>query len=57
MHDLDDLLSRRQTAHHFLSNGTFSDTGDKILDDLKVNVGLKQRQANLAHGDIDISFR
>ena len=34
--------------------GAFPDAGDEVLDDLVVDVGLEERETDLAHGDVDI---
>jgi hypothetical protein len=56
MNNLDHSLRRRQALHHFDANGARLDFIDKVLDNLVVDVGFQQRQANLAHGDIDVTL-
>ena len=56
MNDLDDLLARSQATHDLRADGSFPDAGHKVLHNLVVDIGLKQREANLAHGKINISF-
>ena len=55
-HDLDDILRRRQRFHDLGGHAAFLGLGDKLLDDLKVNVGLEQRHANIAHGRSNIGL-
>jgi hypothetical protein len=43
VNNLDDLLPRRQAGKHFPADRLFRDRGDKILHDLEVDIGLKQR--------------
>ena len=47
-HNLDDLLARRQRRQHFLADGLGLNVVDQLLDDFEVDVGLKQRQPDLA---------
>ena len=49
-HDLDDVLRRRQRLHDLGGHAALLGLGNELLDDLKVNVGLEQRHANIAHG-------
>ena len=49
MHDLHDLLPRRQALENVLPVRTLSHLVDEVLDDLEVDVGLEQRQPDLAH--------
>ena len=46
--DLDDLLGGRKRGEHFLAHGLFLDRFDELLDDAEMDVGLKQRHADLA---------
>ena len=55
-HDLDDVLRRRQRFHDLGGHAALLGLGDKLLDDLKVDVGLEQRHANVAHGRGDIDL-
>jgi hypothetical protein len=47
--DLDDLLSRREALQHLLAERPLSDAGDEVAHDLEVDVGLEQREPDLAH--------
>ena len=49
MDDLDDLLSGVEAAEHVLADGALLHRRDEIAGDLEVDVGLEQRQADLAH--------
>ena len=51
--DLDDLLRRRQAAEHVLPHRPIAHAVDERLDDLEVDVGLEQRQTNLAQRGLD----
>ncbi len=53
-HNLDDLLARRKRRQHFLPDGLGLDLINQLLDDLEVDVGLKQRQPNLPQRLLDI---
>ena len=55
-HDLDDVLRRRQRLHDLGGHAALLGLGDELLDDLKVNVGLEQRHANIAHGRSNIGL-
>jgi hypothetical protein len=54
--DLDDLLTRSEAAKYILANGPFLNAADKILDDLEVDVSLKERKAHLAQSFLYIVF-
>src|SRR5271169_5328048 len=54
--DLDDLLGRRQRGHHFLAEGLLADVLDEFLDNVEVDVGFEQRQANFFEGVADVLF-
>ena len=54
--DLDHLLTRRQAVEHVGADGLLADARDEVLDDLEVDVGLEQGQADLAHGGVDVGF-
>ena len=54
--DLDDLLAGRQAVEHLVADGPLADARDEVLDDLEVDVRLEQRQADLAHGGIDVGL-
>ena len=49
MHDLDDLLARREALQHLLADGALPHAPDEVLDDLEIDVGLEQREPDLAH--------
>ena len=51
--DPDDLLRRRQALEHVLIDRAIADAIDERLDDLEVDVGLEQRQADLAQRRLD----
>src|SRR5581483_3333923 len=55
-HDLDDLLSGRQSRHYLLSQIFGPDMLDQVFDNVEVDVSFKQRDANLAQGLADIFF-
>ena len=55
-HDLDDVLRRRERLHDLCGHAALLGLGDELLDDLKVNVGLEQRHANIAHGRSNIGL-
>lgn len=55
-HDLDDVLRRRQRLHDLGGHAALLSLSNELLDDLKVNVGLEQRHANVAHGRGDIGL-
>ena len=38
------------------ADGPLADAGDEVLDDLEVDVGLEQGEADLAHGGIDVGL-
>ncbi len=52
--DLHDLLAGRQAAEDLGSNSSLADARDEVLDDLEVDVRLEERQADLAHGGVDV---
>ena len=47
--DLHDLLAGRKALRDVGAERPLLHLGDELLDDLEVDVGLEQRQANLAH--------
>src|SRR5207244_5029257 len=55
--DLDHLLRRREAAEDVLPHRAVANTVDERLDDLEVDVGLEQREANLAQRGLDVLFR
>ena len=56
-HHLHDVLPRRQRLEDVLADGLFADAVDEALDDLEVDVGFEEGQANLAEGLEDILLR
>ena len=54
--NLDDLLAGRKRRQHFLSDGLGLDAVDQLFDNFEVDVGFKQRQANLAQRLGDVFF-
>src|SRR5437773_1908425 len=55
--DLDDLLRRRQAPEHSLAHRAIADAVDEGLDDLEIDVGLEQREPDLAQCGFDQVFR
>ena len=55
--DLDDLLPRRQAPEDRLVHRPVADAVDERLDDLEVDVGLEQRQPDLAQRRLDVLGR
>ncbi len=55
--DLDDLFGGREGGEDLLPDGLGADLFDQILDDVEVDVGFEQRDADLAQGFGDIFFR
>ena len=47
--DLDDLLARGEALQHLLAERALAHVATKSLDDLEVDVGLEQREPDLAH--------
>ena len=56
-HDLDDLLRRRQAAKHILPERPIAHAVDERLDDLEVDVGFEQREADLAERRLHVLRR
>ena len=54
--DFDDLLGRRERGEDFSSDGLLADVLDEVGDDLEVDVGFKQGDANFAQGFGDVLF-
>jgi hypothetical protein len=52
--DLHHLLAGRQAVEHVRSHRPLLDAGDEILDDAEVDVGLEQREPDLAHRLVDV---
>ncbi len=55
-HDLDDLLGGRKRGQHFGADGLGANVLDQVVDDVEVDVGFKQRHANLAQRFGDVLF-
>ena len=47
--DLHDLLAGREALRHLLAERALLDRCDEVLDDVEVDVGLEQRETDLAH--------
>ena len=47
--DLHDLLARRQALEDLLAKRLLADPSDEVADDGEVDIGLEQREADLAH--------
>ncbi len=58
-HDFDHLLGGRKRGEHFGADGLFADVLDEVGDDLEVDVGFEQRDADFAQrlGDVFFSER
>ena len=56
VHELDDVLPGVEPPEDVLPESLGLDAGDEVLDDLEVDVGLEQREPNLAHRLVDIFF-
>ena len=54
--DLDDLLAGGQALEDLLADRPLADPRDEVLDDLEVDVGLEQRQPDLAHRGVDVGL-
>ena len=54
--DLDDLLGGRERGKHLAANGFGADVLDELVDDVEVDVGFEQGDANLAQGFADVFF-
>src|SRR5882724_2013843 len=55
--DLDDLLRRRQAVKNVLPHRAVAYSVDERLDDLEIDVGLEQRQTDLAQRGLNIFRR
>ena len=53
---IDDVLPGVEPPEDVLAESLGLDAGDEVLDDLEVDVGLEQREPNLAHRLVDIFF-
>src|SRR5580698_5584125 len=54
MHDLDEGLARREAFRHLHADRTRLDGVGESLDDRQRDIGVKQRETNLAHGFGDV---
>ena len=54
--DLHHVLRRGERIEHLGGEAALLGLGDEFLDDLEVDIGLEQRQADFAHGGVDILF-
>ena len=54
--DLDDLLGRVQRLADLLAAGPLLDRGDELLDHGQRDVGLEQRDPDLARGGVDVGL-
>ena len=54
--DLHDLLARAQAGQDLRADRLLADPADEVLHDLEVDVGLEQRQPDLAHRRIDVGL-
>ena len=54
--DLDHLLGGRKRGEHFGADGLFADVLDQVGDDLEVDVGFEQGDANFAQSFGDVFF-
>ena len=55
-HDLDHLLGGRERGEHFSANSLGANVLDQVVDDLQVDVGFEQRDADLAQSLGDVFF-
>ena len=55
--DLDDHLRGREAFEYVRTNTALGCLFDEVLDDLVVDIGLEQRQTDLAHGFLDVGLR
>ena len=56
VHDLHDLLARREALQHVLTESALLDGRREVARDLEIDVGLEQRETDLAHGLRDRLF-
>ena len=54
--DLDDLLAGIQAGEQVGPDGALADARDEVLDDLEVDVGLEQGEADLAQRDVEVGL-
>jgi hypothetical protein len=55
--NLYDLLPRRNGTQNLLTQRLVLDLGDEVFRDLIMDIGLEQRQADLAQGISDVCLR
>ena len=55
--DLDDLLRRAERLGELRADAALPDAGDEVPDDLEVDVGLEQGEADLAEDLVDVGRR
>src|SRR5439155_4913603 len=56
VHDLDDLLRRREALRQVGADALLLDASDEALYDLEVDVGLEQREPDLAQDLVDLGL-
>ena len=56
MDDLHDLLARSEALEHLLAHRLLADARDEVAHDREVDVGLEEREPDLAHGAADRLF-
>ena len=54
--NLNNLLARRKTGQNLLTNSLLRDSGDKLFDNLKVDISFQQRRTHFTHGLLNIVF-
>ena len=54
--DLHDHLAGVRVLDDLAAHGALADPGDELLHDLVVDVGFEEREAHLAHRDVDIGL-
>ena len=52
--DLHDLLAGIEALEHVLADGPFPDAFNEVLDDLEIDVGLKQGQTHFAQRGLNV---
>src|SRR3954469_7056648 len=56
MKNLNDLLTRRDAAEHFLAERLLLDPSDELLGNLEIDIRFQQREAHLPERVIDVGF-
>ena len=56
MDDLDDLLAGVEAGQDLLADSPLANAPHKLFDDLEVDVGLEQGQADLSQGSVEIGL-